>query len=183
MRQRPASRSGRMSRTTQAETPAPGTETIHFKHAVRELMPELLRYFLRRLEDREDAADALSETLLVLWRQNRHVPADDEGLRRWAFGIARKVLSTARRGKLRRLELSDRLRRELAVDSSATQFTNIDDELRSALEQLSMADRELVLLVAWEGFGVAEAGAVLGLRPDAARARYSRARARLRALL
>ena len=57
-----------------------------------------------------------------------------------------------------------------------------DDELDVRLKAgaLPDRDRELVLLVAWEGFGVAEAGVVLGLKPDAARQRYARARARLR---
>ena len=41
----------------------------------------------------------------------------------------------------------------------------------------------VLLLVAWEGFGVGEAGAVLGISDQAARARYSRARTRLRRTL
>ena len=144
---------------------------------VRTLAPELLAYFTRRLDDREDAADALSETLIVLWRKG--LPSEDEDKRRYAFGVARKVLLTARRGRLSRLRLSDRLRTELREKVHAAP----DLELREALSTLGERDQELVLLVAWEGFGVAEAGAVLGLRPAAARARYSRARARLRAAL
>ncbi len=145
------------------------------------LMPELLRYFVRRLADREDAADALADTLVVLWRQEKRLPSDVEGFRRYAFGVAARVLATARRGRLRRTALADRLRAVLTVVEAPT--PEVDLELRAALDALSERDRELVLLVAWEGFGVAEAGAVLGLKPDAARQRYSRARARLRELL
>lgn len=143
---------------------------------IRDLMPDLLGYFLRRLENREDAADALSETLVVIWRRQRSLPADVEGRRRYAFGVARNVLAAARRGRVKHREIADALRAELAVSTPAP----VDTELHDALAELSERDREIVLLVAWEGFGVAEAGAVLGLKPDAARARYSRARARLR---
>ena len=146
---------------------------------LRDLMPDLLRYFVRRLDDREDAADALSETLIVLWRKQRSLPTDEEGIRRYAFGVARNVLAAARRGRVKHRVIADALALELAVASDV----DTDPDLEAALQKLPERDRELVLLVAWEGFGVAEAGAVLGLKPDAARARYSRARARLREIL
>jgi len=82
---------------------------------------------------------------------------------------------------MRRFALAQRLRDELRAAPSAV--VPEDAQLGTALAALGEKDRELVLLVAWEGFGVAEAGAVLGLRPDAARQRYSRARGRLRATL
>ena len=154
-------------------------ETLEVEREIRDLMPDLLGYFVRRLDDREDAADALSETLVVIWRKQRSLPSDAEGRRRYAFGVARNVLAAARRGRLKHREIADALRSELAVSPA----NPVDIELDSALAALAERDRELVLLVAWEGFGVAEAGAVLGLKPDAARARYSRARARLRTVL
>lgn len=154
---------------------------VSLEHLVRGLIPDLLGYFLRRLDDREDAADAVAETLLVLWRRERGIPSDPEEARRYAFGIARRVLSTTRRGSRRRSALADRLRAE--VREQAATDAAADLELRSALATLRDRDRELVLLVAWEGFTVADAGRMLGLRPEAARARYSRARAKLRASL
>jgi RNA polymerase sigma-70 factor (ECF subfamily) len=153
-----------------------------FDAAVRGLVPDLLGYFGRRLDAPDDAADALGETLLVLWRRRSRVPDDEEALRQYAFGIARNVLASARRGRLRRRALADRVAEELAV-ALPESTREPDPELGAALGALTERDRELVLLVAWEGFGVAEAGAVLGLRADAARQRYSRARARLRELL
>jgi len=38
----------------------------------------LLKYFLRRTENSEDAADLLSDTYLVAWRQVRTLPSDPE---------------------------------------------------------------------------------------------------------
>jgi RNA polymerase sigma-70 factor (ECF subfamily) len=56
-------------------------------------------------------------------------------------------------------------------------------ELRCALQALTSTDRELVLLVAWEGLTIAEAAAALRLRPATARSRLHRARIRAQAAL
>jgi RNA polymerase sigma factor (sigma-70 family) len=145
-----------------------------------DLMHDLLGYFLRRIDNREDAADCLSETLVVLWRRRRTLPADRDGMRAWAFGAAKRVLANYRRGRVRHTELARRLRGELAA---APAPSGPQREVREALATLPEQDRELVVLIAWDGFGVAEAGAFLGLKAEASRARYSRARARLRELL
>jgi DNA-directed RNA polymerase specialized sigma24 family protein len=52
-------------------------------------------------------------------------------------------------------------------------------EIRAALDGLPAADKELLLLVAWDGLSPAQAGSVLGLKPVAARSRLHRARSRL----
>jgi RNA polymerase sigma-70 factor (ECF subfamily) len=52
------------------------------------------------------------------------------------------------------------------------------EQLRSALNVLSHHDRELLLLVAWEGLTPAEAAEVLGIGKVAARSRLHRARRR-----
>ena len=56
-------------------------------------------------------------------------------------------------------------------------------DLRIALAALSDTDRELLLLVAWDGLSPAEAGQVLGLSGVASRSRLHRARARAQAVL
>lgn len=146
-----------------------------------ELVPDLLRYFLSRLDDREDAADAVADTLLVLWKKKGSVPQELEDARRYAFGVARNVLSSWRRGGRRRNALADRLRATVRDETITDASPDID--LRAALRRLSEEDRELVLLVAWDGFTVATAGRIVGVDAEAARARYSRARVTLRSLL
>jgi len=152
-----------------------------FARDVRKLMPDLLKYFLRRIDPRDDAADCLSDTLVVLWRRKGRAPTDADAFRAWSFGIARNVAANQRRQQRRRSDLATRLRNELSVYQPEGSDHGAD--LHAALETLSSDDRELVTLVAWDGFGVAEAGAALGLKAEASRARYSRARARLREIL
>jgi RNA polymerase sigma-70 factor, ECF subfamily len=137
----------------------------------------LLAYFERRVEVRDDAADLLGETLLVLWRRARAVPADDVEARRWLFGVARRVLAGHRRGRQRRLALAERLRGELAIPPEEVDV--VGQSVRAAVRRLPERDRELIGLVHWEGFTLQEAAEILGLKAGTARMRYLRARERL----
>jgi RNA polymerase sigma-70 factor (ECF subfamily) len=151
---------------------------VGYDDQLRDLMPALLAFFVRRITPAEDAADCLSETMVVLWRRRRSMPVGQEDARRWAFGVAKGVLANARRGRLRRSALADRVRADVAA--SVLPASDIELDVRRALDQLGSVDKELVTLIVWDGFGVAEAGALVGLKPEAARSRYSRARVRLR---
>ena len=102
--------------------------------------------------------------------------------RAWAFGIAHRVLANHFRSNARRTALTEKLRGELEA-RSVSHGAPVPTDLIDALGSLRPADRELILLVAWNGFAVAEAAVILGIRADAARARYSRARKKLRAAL
>jgi RNA polymerase sigma-70 factor (ECF subfamily) len=146
---------------------------------MRSVADELLAYFARRVSPSEDAADCLSETLLVLWRRREALPQAHDERRAWTYGVAHRVLASHRRNGIRQLALTGRLRDELRSQPIAPQSQ--DDSAIAALAALSSRDRELVTLVVWDGLTIAEAGAVIGIRPDAARARYSRARRNLRA--
>jgi RNA polymerase sigma factor (sigma-70 family) len=156
-----------------------------FEAAIVQLMPDLLAYFVRRVQPREDSADCLSETIVVLWRQRGRLPPTLPDRRAWAFGVARRVLANQRRGRMRRIALADRLRASLEVFLPPT--SSLESlALSASLDLLSVLpppDAELVRLVVWDGFGVAEAGALLGLRAGAARMRYSRAKDVLRGAL
>lgn len=165
-------------------TAQPGTvDSAGLSPVLRELMPELLRYFGRRLPSAEDAADCLGETMTVLWRRRAAVPLDREQARRYAYGVAANVLRESHRGRARQFALTERLIAEFDITRDGVIEGDEDSDLTRALSALRQLDRELVLLVAWEGFGVGEAGAILGLSDQASRARYSRARARLRRTL
>ena len=99
----------------------------------------------------------------------------------WLYGIAGNLV----RSHLRR-------RDPHAPESTSFDWDAVDDrldaaarskDLRRALHQLTEAERELLLLVAWEGLTPAEAGEALGLTAVAARSRLHRARARAQAAL
>lgn len=165
-------------------TPAAAWEA-RLETLARAHSPALLAYLARRADPPADAADLLAETLLAAWRRPAAVPAADDEARRWLFGVARGVLANHVRGARRRHRLAERLRGHLAAAPHAPDpaQTVARGPVWDALATLGDDDRELVTLVAWEGFGVAEAGAVLGWAPSTARSRFARARARLQRAL
>jgi RNA polymerase sigma-70 factor (ECF subfamily) len=137
----------------------------------------LLAYFERRVAVRADAADLVGEALVVVWRRSADIPGDEREARMWLFGVARRVLATHRRGSRRHRALTDRLRGELSI--TGDDRSELSQRVRDAVRALPGRDRELVGLVHWEGFGLAEAAEILSIRPGAARMRYARARERL----
>lgn len=165
-----------------------GIRNVDRHAAVRSLVERearpLLQYFARRTTSPEDAADLLGETLLVAWRRESSIPRDETEARMWMFGVARRVLSGHRRSQGRRTALTERLGSALSLASTPGADADADpDGLRAAIAALPELDRELVRLVYWDGFTLAEAGSILRMRPATARSRMSRARAKLRARL
>ncbi|MBS3182374.1 sigma-70 family RNA polymerase sigma factor [Leucobacter manosquensis] len=146
------------------------------------MLPELVGYFARRLGNWDDAADAASDTLVELLKRPDRVPAEETRCRQYVYGTARHVLARSRKRRIRYAELADRLKAELRTQEHTTAIP-ADPDVADAIGELRTRDQELLLLVAWEGFSVIEAGAVLGLKPEAARKRYSRLRVALRAKL
>lgn len=156
---------------------------IQFSRLYREQGRAILAYALRRVEDREDAADVLAETFLIAWRRLAEVPAGAEA-RLWLYAVARRTIANLHRSERRRTRLGGRLaeslRTELATQPAPT--GEAAEALR-AMAGLGEEDRELLLLVAWEGLSPGEAAKVLGVSSLAARSRLLRARRRLRALI
>lgn len=133
-------------------------------------------YALRRAS-RSEAEDAVAETFLVAWRRLDKVP---ENARPWLFGVARRMVANQRRAARRRGALSQRLSREPGGEwESSTDRAPVLE----ALTRLSERDRELLLLIAWEGLSIPEAAVALGCSAGAAKVRLHRARRRLRSEL
>jgi RNA polymerase sigma-70 factor, ECF subfamily len=184
-------------------------ELLYAKYA-----PAVKAYVLRRA-DASMADDVVAEVFVVCWRRFEDVPVDPLP---WLLGVARRVLSTQRRGERRRGALHERLAGQasgnmgdapedfvavastdsatwpsadiagdLAGNSASASFDPgegalagiTDPALAVALARLSESDRELLLLIAWDGLSAAEAAAVLAIKPATARVRLLRARRRL----
>jgi RNA polymerase sigma-70 factor (ECF subfamily) len=140
----------------------------------------LLAYTVRRVAEPADAADVVAETFLIAWRRLDQVPGGDSE-RPWLFGVARKVLANTNRSTRRRYAMAERLRAELSVNPAPE--PPVPSALGQALSQLSADDRELLLLLAWDGLSQEQASVALGISAGALRVRLHRARGRLRARL
>jgi RNA polymerase sigma-70 factor (ECF subfamily) len=147
-----------------------------FENLYRAHADQVQAYALRRTSPAA-ADDVVSETFLVAWRRLPEVPPQPLP---WLLGVARRVLANRRRTESR----ADALTRRLAGTEPTVQPAHdVDDELnqrvRHALAGLTDRDRELLMLVAWEGLRVHEAAEVLGVRSGPLAVRLHRARRRL----
>ncbi len=156
---------------------------IQFSRLYREQGRAILAYALRRVGDSEDAADVVAETFLIAWRRLAEVPAGAEA-RLWLYAVARRTIANLHRSERRRTRLGGRLAESLRTEL-ATQPAPAGEaaEALRAMGELGDEDRELLLLVAWEGLSPNEAATVLNVSSLAARSRLHRARRRLRALI
>lgn len=152
--------------------------------AVRANSADLLAFLARRVDPAEDAADLLSEVLVVVWRRSSALPVNDAEVRPWMFGIARKMLVRHYRTTSRRHAVADRLRSLLSATDQAG-FAALDArlDLRAAMRELAAVDRDIIGLVHWEGFSLAETSRIMRMKEATVRSRYHRARAKLRQVL
>jgi RNA polymerase sigma-70 factor (ECF subfamily) len=135
----------------------------------------VLAYAVRRGE-RAEADDVVAETFLVAWRRLDELPEDPKP---WLLGVARGVLANQRRAAGRRAALGRRLAHEREAPVAALD----QPPVLEALARLPERDREVLLLVAWDGLSTDVAAAALGCSRTAMKVRLHRARRRLRAEL
>lgn len=153
-----------------------------FRELFETTYPVVARYARHRGFAGQDLDDLVAATYEVAWRRFDHVP-DGQAAVPWLLTVA---LNHARNHR-RKLKRDRRLLEQLAAPEHATlgpQDGAYDwREIRRVLDRLPTADRELILLVAWDDLSPADAAAVMGLTPGAARTRLHRARTRLSDLL
>lgn len=157
---------------------APSREARDFEALYDRCAAAVLGYCLRRTTP-ELAEDAFAETFAVAWRRRDAVPAEPLP---WLYGVARKVIANQRRSARRQAAVARRLV-ETTPAPSAEDAPESSRRVVAALSQLREADRELLLLVAWEGLKPAAAAHVLGITPARCRLRLHRARRRLERLV
>lgn len=156
----------------------------------REHAEGVKRFVVRRVGDRDRAADLTVEVFLAAidaaprYRPRQGTP------RAWLLGIARVVVAGDGRRRERRRLGQERLRGSalLDEDEAARLDARIDAErssreLHAAMERLPEGERAVLELVAIDELSLKEAAAAAGLRPVAARMRLHRARRRLRSEL
>jgi RNA polymerase sigma-70 factor, ECF subfamily len=131
--------------------------------------------YARRRTEADEAFDVVAETFTVAWRRLDDLPDGDDALY-WLYGTARRVIANHRRAERRRANLLGALHTD-ATRPTATQELE-DGRVADALAQLRDDERELLLLVAWEGLDAAAVAAVMRCSRNAARIRIYRARRR-----
>jgi RNA polymerase sigma-70 factor, ECF subfamily len=152
-----------------------GARRERFEQLFDEHFRAVSAYALRRARH-ADADEAVAETFLVAWRRLGEVPSDAKP---WLLGVTRRVLANQRCAAGRREALRARVAEGCERDSEPRRRPPIIQ----ALGRISTRDREILLLVAWDGLSTREAAVILGCSMTAAKVRLHRARRRLRAEL
>ncbi|MDA0179662.1 sigma-70 family RNA polymerase sigma factor [Solirubrobacter phytolaccae] len=148
-------------------------ERLHREHA------GAVRSFVRRRIGDDEADEVVAEVFVVAWRRLDAVPAAP---RTWLLGVARKLLANRFRASRRQRALYERLAHEAergpahVGDAASGMEAGV---LLRGLAALRPGDREVLLLVTWDGLSHAEAAEVLGVRAATLTMRVHRARARL----
>ncbi|MDP9341420.1 MAG: RNA polymerase sigma factor [Actinomycetota bacterium] len=133
--------------------------------------------YARRRWGADDAPEIVADTFLVAWRRLDDVPADALP---WLLGVARHVIANHRRSAGRRAALQSRLefsRPMTHQDPIPAIDARID--VRRALDRLPPAQREALLLVAWERLDVPRGAVAAGCSRATFSVRLHRARRRL----
>jgi len=129
------------------------------------------------------ADDIVAQTFAIAWRHRDRRGSDQLP---WLYGVARRVIANTRRATLRYERQVEALARHLPETSTSADPANVVAERTQAVQALaalSDGDREVLMLVAWEGLPGMEAASALGVSYVAFRARFARARWRLRRAL
>ncbi|WP_166878028.1 RNA polymerase sigma factor [Salinibacterium sp. ZJ450] len=149
-----------------------------FEALFAEHHPAVLRYIGRRVDQREQARELAMDCFEVAWK--RFDPQHPFGLP-WLLRTAHNIVGDSYRRR-------DRERVGLAhladIERLGPETGSHDHvELSVAMDLLPEPDREVLMLVYWDGLSAADAAQVIGCRVPAVWKRLSRARDALRALL
>jgi RNA polymerase sigma-70 factor (ECF subfamily) len=121
--------------------------------------------------------DVSSDVFVVAWRRLEDMPEDALP---WLLACARRIIANQRRSARRWAALHNRLIDERPRPAA---FAAPDSALGDALATLSGGDREVLMLVAWEGLDARQAAVVIGCSQRAFAMRLHRARRRLAAAM
>jgi RNA polymerase sigma-70 factor, ECF subfamily len=140
--------------------------------------------FLARRAGYQVADDLIGEVWVRAFAGRGGYDPGHDDARPWLYGIARNVL----RAHWRAGRDAGHAAAEAAVDPWDDVVDRLDSAARaqdliSALRSLPAAERDVLLLVAWEQLTPAEAAVVLGVPQGTVRSRLHRARAALRPVL
>ena len=148
----------------------------------------LLRFLARRVDPAE-AEDLLGEVFRIAFERRSAFERDRDSARPWLYGIAANVVAKHHRSEARRFRAMARVPAERPLDDDPAEraVAAADADARwarvmDAIGTLPEAERQVLLLFAWEELSYDQIALALGVPVGTVRSRLSRGRARLAAL-
>ncbi len=155
------------------------TEADRFTAIYDDCRPRVWAYVTARA-GRQVADEVVSETFAIAWRRFADLPDDPLP---WLLGVARNVLRDSIRAEVRRDSLAAELRSWQPPAADVAEGVAERLAVLRAMTALADDDREILILVAWQGLTPRDAAKVVGCSPAALRVRLHRARKRLLAAI
>jgi RNA polymerase sigma-70 factor (ECF subfamily) len=143
----------------------------------------LMGYLMLRLDNRDDAGEALSETFARAIDKSSSFRGDAYAFRAWLFRIARNVSTDQHRHRARLVVVPDQTESADGPEPSGEEITiHREDvaEVRRGFGRLSQADQEVLWLRVCSGLSAAEVGTLLDKKPGTVRMQQLRALEALR---
>lgn len=163
-------------------------EVAAFDQIFDDYAADIFKYLARRLGD-QNAADVTAEVFrLAIEGRTRYDPSRGMGVRPWLYGIAANLIRSHYRKEERQRRALKRLTWS-AVPSGGFEFDDVDERLVTAeqlpivltvIDELSIEDRETLLLSVWEGLSHAEVAVALGIPEGTVKSRLNRVRKKIR---
>ncbi|SEN23029.1 RNA polymerase sigma-70 factor, ECF subfamily [Nonomuraea pusilla] len=151
-----------------------------FTRMFQEHYEPVLRYAWRRVGPAE-APDITAETFKIAWEKYERFPRAQP--LPWLYATARNLILNLTKRDNRRGALADSLGDSLmnqSVEADHATTVAARETALAALNSLSESDRELLLLMSWEGLDLRQAAKVVGCSRPTATMRLHRIRKRLR---
>ena len=145
---------------------------------------KLYRYAYYKLGNPADAEDAVSECVLVAWKDIGKLRSD-LSFSAWIFRILHNICVGVIRIQIEERDKFGRLGDTSSGFKTVEDGTKINSsiELAEALSHLSEDEKEVVLLSVVSGLNSSEISMITGLTPGAARSKLSRSYAKMREFL
>ena len=143
---------------------------------------ELYRFSLYMTGNKEDAEDAVQESLISAWK-GIHTLKDNSLFKAWLFKILSNNCKTLLMKKNKMPDTLPVEEYEFLVDYEADGSLINSAELKEALSTLTPPDAQIILLSVIGGFTSYELGVIYNMTPGAVRTRQKRALEKLRNIL
>ena len=150
--------------------------------------PHIQRYLARRL-GAQTADDLAAETFVVAFDKRSRYDLRRPNARPWLYGIATNLVGQHHREEVREYRLRNAVGPQPDVDGHADRVAArvtaqaMNKLLAAALADLNDGDRDVLLLIAWEGLSYEEVAQALAVPIGTVRSRLNRARKQVRAAL
>jgi RNA polymerase sigma-70 factor, ECF subfamily len=150
--------------------------------------PHIHRYLARRV-GHQVADDLVAETFLAAFGKRHKYDLSYPEARPWLYGIATNLVGQHHRDEVRQYRIRRAATGDPEMPGHATRVAAdvtaqaIRKLLARALSELSAADRDVLVLIAWEQLTYDEAARAIGVPVGTIRSRLNRARTKLRQIL